>query len=111
MEISGRIIQILPIQKGTNKNGNEWRKLEFVIETEAQYPKKVIIMLWGDKIDQFSLAEGQKITASVDLESREYNGRWYTEVRAWKIVKTEDGADSAPDDYYPPQQPEGDMPF
>ncbi|OWY21211.1 DUF3127 domain-containing protein [Sphingobacteriales bacterium UPWRP_1] len=87
MEISGKITQVLPLQRGTNKNGNEWRKQEFVLETESQYPKKVLIMLWGDKVEQFPVSEGQKVTVSIDLESREYNGRWYTEVRAWKVAK------------------------
>lgn len=51
MEITGRILQILPLQEGTNKNGNPWRKQEFILETESQYPKKVLIMLWGDKVE------------------------------------------------------------
>lgn len=90
MEITGRVIQILPLQEGTNKSGNTWRKQEFVLETESQYPKKVLIMLWGDKVSQFPISEGQKVTAFFDLESREYNGRWYTEVRAWKIGKPDE---------------------
>ena len=44
-------------------------------------------MAWGDKIDQFNIQKGETVTASIDLESREYNGRWYTDVKAWKISR------------------------
>ena len=54
MEVSGKIIEILPVKSGQSANG-EWRKQEYVLETEAQYPKKVCFMAWGDKIDQFNI--------------------------------------------------------
>lgn len=86
MELKGKVIQLLPPQTGMGKKG-QWKKQEFIIETQAQYPKKVCFSAWGDKIDQFKLAVGDSVTVSVDLESREYNGRWYTEARAWKVEK------------------------
>lgn len=86
LEISGKVIQILPLQSGQGKV-NEWRKQDFILETQTTYPKKVCISLWGDKIDQARITEGELITASFDVESREYNGRWYTDLRAWKVVK------------------------
>ncbi len=89
MEVSGKVIQINPLQSGQGKNG-EWKKQEFIIETKSQYPKKICITLWGDKIDQFSLSQGEDVVVSIDLESREFNGRWYTDVRAWKIEKQGD---------------------
>lgn len=84
MEITGKVIQLLPEQSGQGKNGT-WRKQEFILETNDQYPKKVCMSVWGDKIDQFGIAENKEITASINIESREYNGRWYTDVRAWKV--------------------------
>ncbi len=125
MEISGNVISILPEVNGQGKNGT-WRKQEFIIETEGQYPKKICVSMWGDKIDQFALAEGDAITASVDLESREYNQRWYTEVKTWKVEKgSGPGAGStptpsnAPRDFGPPPNPsfapssssDDDLPF
>lgn len=86
MEISGTIRNILPEQSGEGRNGT-WRKQDFIIETEGQFPKTVCITVWGDKIDQFALKEGERITSSVNVESREFNGRWYTDVKAWKIDK------------------------
>lgn len=82
MNIKGKVIKVLPEQTGQGKNG-EWKKQEVIIETEGQYPKKVCVSLWGDKVG--TVLNGAVIDASIDPESREYNGRWYTELRAWKV--------------------------
>ena len=67
--------------------GESWKKQEYVIETFDKIPRKVCFSLWGEKIDQFELNEGDEAEVMFDLESREYNGRWYTDVKAWKCVK------------------------
>ena len=95
MELKGKVIQLLPLQTGTGKKG-QWKKQEFILETQAQYPKKVCISLWGEKIEQNNLSVGDVISVALDLESREYNGRWYTEVRAWKLTKTGQQSESTP---------------
>lgn len=87
MEIQGKIIAALPEQGGTSKAGNAWRKREYVLETQETYPKKVCFNLFGDRIDQFPMSVGDQVTVSFDLESREYNGRWYTDVRGYKVEK------------------------
>ena len=84
MELTGKIINILPIQSGIGKNGNEWKKQEIIIQTEEQYPKNICITLWGNTISS-NIKQGDKVKASVDIESREFNGKWYTTVKAWKI--------------------------
>ena len=86
MDISGKIIAVLPIATGQGKNGT-WRSQDYVLETADQYPKKVCFNLIGDKIDQFPIAIDDQVNVSFDVESREYNGRWYTTIRAWKIEK------------------------
>ena len=86
VEIIGKIIEILPEKSGQSTNG-EWRKQEYILETETSYPKKICFVVWGDKIEQFNLKKGESVEVSVDLESREYNGRWYTDVKAWKVSK------------------------
>ena len=86
MEIKGKIIEILPEKSGQSANG-EWRKQEYILETDSNYPKKICFMAWGDKIGEFNLQQGENVEVSVDLESREYNGRWYTDVKAWKVSK------------------------
>jgi hypothetical protein len=93
MEISGKIIAVLPIATGQGKNGT-WRSQDYVLETADQYPKKVCFNLFGDKIDQFPIAIDEVVNVSFDIESKEYNGRWFTNIRAWKVDKN--GAGSAP---------------
>ena len=102
MDLKGRVVQILPEQTGMGKKG-QWKKQEFIVETQGQFPKKVCFSAWGDKIAQFNLRTGDEVNIAVDLESREYNGRWYTEARAWKVEKN--GSSSAP------SAPVGDEPF
>jgi len=84
MELTATLIQLLPLQKGVGKNG-EWKKQEIIVQTEGQYPKKVCISIWGDKINERVLQVGSQLNISFDVESREYNGRWYTDVKAWKV--------------------------
>jgi hypothetical protein len=86
LNISGIVLNILPVQTGTSKAGNQWQKQDFILETQGQYPRKVCVCLFGDNVDKFPLQVGQSVTASVDIESREFNGRWYTDVRAWNVV-------------------------
>ncbi len=105
MEITGQVLELLPEQSGQGKNGT-WRKREFILEANnnTKYPKKVCISVWGEKIDQFNLRQGETITASIEVESREYNGKWYTDVKAWKVSKSSsDGGtrnDAPPIDAY-----------
>lgn len=91
MDISGKIVQFLPVQTGQGKNGT-WKKQEFILETGDTYPKKICIAVWGDKIDMSSFKTGDMVDVSFDVESREYNGRWYTDVKAWKIASKKTGA-------------------
>ena len=93
-EVSGKIIEILTVKSGQSTNG-EWRKQEYILETETDYPKKICFMAWGDKIDQFNIQQGENLAVSVDLESREYNGRWYTDVKAWKVSRHGSDADGS----------------
>jgi len=88
MELIGKIVQVLPLQSGTSKAGNPWQKQEYILETlGTQYPRKVCFNLFGDNVNKFPLQVGQEVTVSIDVESREFNGRWYTDVRAWNVVQ------------------------
>ena len=71
---------------GTSKTGNPWNKQEYVLETIETYPKKVHFDFFGERANQYPLNEGDTITLSFDIESREYQGRWYTSIRGWKAV-------------------------
>lgn len=87
MEIQGKIIQVLALQSGVGKaSGKEWKKQEYVLETlESQFPRKICFNLWGDLIDRTALQVGEDVTVQVDIESREFNGRWYTDVKGWRV--------------------------
>ena len=84
MEVTGKIIVALPEMSGTSRSGNAWKKREYVLETQDTYPKKIHFDFFGERADQFPLNIGDVIKLSFDIESREYNGRWYTSIRGWK---------------------------
>ncbi len=86
LSVKGKIDQILKPESGTSRAGKEWSKQEFVIETDEQFPRKVCFTLFGDKVSLIDgLAAGQEVEVSFNLESREYNGRWFHNINAWKI--------------------------
>lgn len=95
LEITGKVIKLLPEQSGVSQRG-EWKKQEFVIETVEQYPKKVCISGWGERVDEIQKLEpGMTVKVAINIESREYNERWYTDIRAWKIENAgSDGFDA-----------------
>ena len=108
MNISGKVVQVLPLQQGTSKAGNPWQKQEFVLEQGGQYPRKVCISLFGDNVAKTPQV-GQDVMVSVDIDSREFNGRWYTEIKAWNIVLAgAQQAAPAPQPTYQPPQPQPD---
>lgn len=88
MELEGKIVAVLELQKGSSAKG-EWKKQNFVIETISDFPKKVCVTVWGDKVSALSsMSIGEMVSLSVDLESREFNGKWYTDVKAFRVEKT-----------------------
>lgn len=99
MEIKGRIIQKLDLQSGTSKAGNAWTKQEYVLETIENFPKKVHFDFFGERANQFPLEVGDTINLSFDIESREWNGKWFTSIRGWKAEKVDPAAINAPADY------------
>ena len=107
MEITGRIIEILQAQTGSSARG-EWKRQDFIIETQDQYPKKVCIENFNDKVDLGIFSVGKTVTVSINIESREYNGKWYTGVKAWKaFAGSSAGGSNSSGDFTPPP---GDIP-
>ena len=87
MELEGRIFSILELAKGTSAKG-EWKKQSFVVEVASDFPKKVCVTVWGAKVEALtSLNTGDKVSMTIDIESREFNGRWYTDVVARRLDK------------------------
>lgn len=89
MEITGAIKAIMPVQTGmSQRTGNQWASMEFVIETQEQYPKSCVMKIFGqDKISSFNLQMGETVTACFDIDAREYKGRWYNSISCFSIKR------------------------
>jgi hypothetical protein len=105
--LTGKLLQILTQQSGTGKNG-PWVKQDFILETEGEFPRKVCISAWGDKAKEVAeFREGEELEVHVNIESREFNSRWYTDVKAWKFERTTPGESIVP----PPAFKDEDIPL
>jgi hypothetical protein len=94
LEITGKLAAFLPEQSGQGKNG-PWVKQEVIMDTEEQFPKKVCIACWGDKASAVkSYSIGEKLRFGINIESREFNGRWYTDVKAWRIERANQSSEA-----------------
>ncbi len=115
LKVKGKLIHKLAVETGEGKNG-QWQKQQFVIETEGDYPKQICIVLWGDKVDEIKkYKQGDVLDVSINIESREYNQRWYTDVKAWRIEGDASESVSSKTEQTPPKAaplPESDdLPF
>lgn len=116
LKVSGTITTILDVQTGKSQStGEEWARTGFVIETEGEYPKMIAFTILGaDKVDKFLQynKEGDKVEVSFDPSSREYNGKYYTDLRAWKVWGLERSDDNpAPEPELQPEGEDDDLPF
>jgi len=115
MDLTGKLLTILAPVSGEGRNGT-WKKQEFILEIPGDFPKKLCIANWNDKADLGSYKEGETVKVYFDVESREYNGKWYTDVKVWKMERPEgasaagnkDDALPAPPDYQAPPPSEAD---
>ena len=104
MEITGKIIAVLPERSGVSaRTGAEWRCASYVLETLEQYPRKMNFEVFGvDRIQQFNIQVGETMVVSFDIDAHEYQGRWFNSIRAWKVGRNlqaaaQPGAPVAPD--------------
>ena len=87
MDIIGKAIAALPVKSGVSqRTGEQWQSREYVIETQEQYPKRVCFEVFGiDKLKEFNIRNNDLIKVHFDINAREYNGKWYNSIRAWKV--------------------------
>ena len=87
MEIIGKAIAALPVKSGVSqRTGEQWQSREYVIETQEQFPKKMCFEVFGtDKLKEFNIRNNDLIKVNFDITAREYNGKWYNSIRAWKV--------------------------
>ncbi len=96
MDIQGVVFRIMPETRGTSARG-EWQRQEVIFEMmDGQYARKIAVTFFNRPDDVKNLKEGGAYTVSVNIESREYNERWYTDVRAWRVVAKDAPAAAAP---------------
>ena len=101
MEIIGKVVRLGNLLEGQSARG-PWRKQDLIIETEEQYPRTVCLTCWTNQIEEIQkFAPGQTIKAQIEISSREFNGKWYTDVRVWRFDPV--GAAATP--MAPPAQP------
>ena len=90
MELSGKVIAVLEPRGGVSKTGNAWKVQEYVIETHEQYPRKMCFDVFGEeKINQFNIQVGEELTVHFDIDAREWQGRWFNSIRAWKVDRAQ----------------------
>ena len=89
MDLTGKVIAILEARSGqSQRTGNAWMIQEYVIEVPGTYPRKMMFNIFGeDRIKQFNIQPGEEITVQFDIDAREYNGRWYNDIRAFNIIR------------------------
>jgi len=95
MEILGKLIKKLDPVTGEGKNG-PWKKRNFVIETQSDYPKKVCFTTWGDRVDFNGFTESDMVKVFFDVESREFNNNWYNDLKCWKVEVMSAGGTNSP---------------
>lgn len=97
MEIEGKVIAVLPEQGGVSpRTGNAWKSQEYVIETHDQYPRKCCFRVFGaDRISAMNIQVGEELRVSFDVDAREYQGRWYNTLSAWRVDRVDPAAAQA----------------
>ena len=92
MDIQGKVIAALPEKTGVSAKG-EWKVQEYVIETHEAYPHKMVFSVFGaDRIARFNVQVGQEVMVSFDIDAHEYQGRWFNNIRAWRVVAASENA-------------------
>lgn len=89
MDITGRIIAVLPERSGVSqRSGSEWKVATYVLQTQEQYPKSMCFEVFGsDRIQQFAIQMGETLTVSFDIDAHEYQGRWFNSIRAFRVSR------------------------
>lgn len=86
MEFEGTVYKIMPVTKGTSARG-EWQRQDVVFDYNdgSSFTRKISVTFFNRPDDVAKLREDSAYHVSVNVESREYNGRWYTDIRAWRL--------------------------
>jgi hypothetical protein len=107
MDLTGKVIAIMEARSGVSaRTGNPWMTQEYVIEVPGQYPRKMVFNIFGeDRIKQFNIQPGEELTVQFDIDAREYNGRWFNDIRAYNIIRGQVAQAVPSATPFAPQQP------
>lgn len=89
MELQGKIILELPLEEGISKAGKPWKKKGWVLETFGQFPRQVKFDVFGDRVNTLFFEVNKSYSIQVDAQSREFNGKWYTDLSAYQCAPLE----------------------
>ena len=91
------------------RTGNAWMTQEYVLEVPGQYPKRCVFNLFGeDRIKQFNIQNGEDITIQFDIDAREYQGRWFNDIRAYNVIRGQVPVAAPVASPFPPTQAQPD---
>ena len=99
MELTGKIIAEFNERGGvSNRTGNEWKVKSYVIEVPGDYPRKMVFDVFGvDRLQAFNIQIGEQLTVHFDIDAHEYNGRWFNEIRAFRVDRGQAAPTAAPE--------------
>ncbi len=103
LELEGKVKTKLPAQGGTSARG-AWTRQDFVVEyQDGNYPAEACFSAWGqDRVDELARFEvGDAVKVSFNIKAREYSGRWYNDLRVWRISPAGQPAQQAAPAYAP----------
>jgi hypothetical protein len=100
MELTGIITQVLPLQQGVTKTGTPWQKQSYVLATDGAHARQVCYSVFNDRVASEGALQGEQVKVQCDATSREFGGRWYTEITAWRVERFAPVA-AAPTTYAP----------
>ena len=123
LEVTAKLLKIFPEKTGDGKNGR-WVKQDFIVETQESFPKKILFNAWGEKAEGIkNLSVGDTLKISFNIEAREFNEKWYNDLRVWKIEKVvykdalegrsseESGSNAQVDEPFVAKEEADDLPF
>jgi hypothetical protein len=95
MELTAKVLQVLPLQTGVGKENKSWKKQEVLFDQGGTFPKKVVVAFWGTMAD-ISFNVGATFNLKIDVESREFNGKYYTDVKGWAATEVQPASQPKP---------------
>ena len=92
MNVIGKLIKKLDVESGISKAGKEWRKQSILVKqslpTGFENKENVVITFFGDKMQSIrDVEEGSDVSVSINLSSREYNGKYFHNIDGWACAK------------------------